>query len=217
MNCDIYKRDINIDSLNKTLTIYQKEIGEVSCVVWDAALVLSKYLEIISLKKGNNWMKNIKVLELGSGLGCVGLTASCFGADVLMTDLPEALEGLQYNIDTNQVVWSSSGGKAHARPLKWGEQIDLDTIPDIVLFADCIYYEESIKPLMNTLIWITNSETQIILSQEERDTDRQKSLWKNFLDEFVKYFEYKIVPLEEQHPLFNSADICLLQAKKKQS
>jgi len=34
-----------INSCGKSLTLCQREVGDVSCVVWDAALVLAKYLE----------------------------------------------------------------------------------------------------------------------------------------------------------------------------
>lgn len=78
MYSGIYKRAVQIESLNKTLYIFQKESGDVSCVVWDAALVLSKYLDVISCKD-EGWLNKLKVIELGSGLGCVGLTATCFG------------------------------------------------------------------------------------------------------------------------------------------
>jgi hypothetical protein len=39
--CFIRKFEIN--SCDKSLTLCQKEVGDVSCVVWDAALVLAKY------------------------------------------------------------------------------------------------------------------------------------------------------------------------------
>jgi len=41
----IFKRKFEINSFGKSLTLCQKEVGDVSCVIWDAALVLAKYLE----------------------------------------------------------------------------------------------------------------------------------------------------------------------------
>lgn len=63
-------------------------------------------------------------------------------AYVTMTDLPEALENLQYNIDMNKSVWSVYGGHAQVKPLKWCQQNGLNMAPDVVLMADCVYYEE---------------------------------------------------------------------------
>jgi hypothetical protein len=41
----VFIRKFEISSCSKFLTLCQKEVGDVSCVIWDAALVLAKYLE----------------------------------------------------------------------------------------------------------------------------------------------------------------------------
>ena len=74
-SCFVRELEIN----DKILRFYQNEIGNVSCVVWDAALVLAKYLEIKCSQTGAKWLQGKFVLELGAGLGCVGLTAACLG------------------------------------------------------------------------------------------------------------------------------------------
>ena len=56
----------------------RKEVGDVSCVVWDAALVLAKYLEA-RCNDMLEWLRGRSVVELGAGMGCVVLTAACFG------------------------------------------------------------------------------------------------------------------------------------------
>lgn len=73
-----FVRNFEINSLNLTLEIQQKTIGDISCVIWDASIVLSKYLEILC-SKDKNYLMNKQVIELGAGLGCAGLVASCFG------------------------------------------------------------------------------------------------------------------------------------------
>lgn len=73
-----YFRHFDLESVNVTLKFCQHEYGDVNCVVWDAALVLAKYLETIFLQK-NDAFESKRVIELGSGLGCVGLAAACFG------------------------------------------------------------------------------------------------------------------------------------------
>lgn len=78
---DVFTREFELDNSNANLTLYQKEIGDVSCVVWDASLVLAKYLDLLCRddRLGKNWLVGKKVLELGAGLGCVGMTAACLG------------------------------------------------------------------------------------------------------------------------------------------
>lgn len=60
------------------LHIYQCVIGDVGCVVWDAALVLCKYLETEDFSYGQNLMSKV-IVELGAGTGAVGLVAASFG------------------------------------------------------------------------------------------------------------------------------------------
>ena len=62
----------------RTLRIHQLYIGDEGCVVWDAALVLARFLENERFFPPKYW-KNRKVLELGSGTGAVGLASSVLG------------------------------------------------------------------------------------------------------------------------------------------
>lgn len=71
-------RDFEISLLPKTLRLHQKIKGDVSCVVWDASIVLAKYLEKLCESR-RRFLENLNVLELGAGVGCVGLTAACLG------------------------------------------------------------------------------------------------------------------------------------------
>lgn len=75
---ETFVRNFEINTLNIVLEIQQKTVGDVSCVIWDAAIVLSKYIEILC-NSDKNYLKNKQVVELGAGLGCSGLVASCFG------------------------------------------------------------------------------------------------------------------------------------------
>lgn len=70
-------RELYLESCDSSLTFVQNKVGDVSCVVWDAAIVLAKYLDFSSKK--NTFLQYKKVLELGAGLGCAGLTAACLG------------------------------------------------------------------------------------------------------------------------------------------
>lgn len=67
-----------IDFSKGTLKINQATIGDVGHVVWDAAIVLSKYIDNLS-SKGSFYFKDQHVVELGAGTGLVGLVAGMHG------------------------------------------------------------------------------------------------------------------------------------------
>lgn len=67
-----------IDCDGSTLSIKQLYVGTVGCVVWDAALVLCRFLENRA-HFGSAYWAGKRVLELGSGTGAVGLAAAVLG------------------------------------------------------------------------------------------------------------------------------------------
>lgn len=103
---ELYNRDFELDD-ERTLSIYQSYIGDVGCVVWDAAIVLGKFYEhlyqlkvkpasyhaqskdftkaVLLVQKLANlfksWPANDQqlLIELGSGTGFVGIVAAMLG------------------------------------------------------------------------------------------------------------------------------------------
>ena len=58
----------------KTVELDQKYEGDTGVVVWDAAIVLAKYLELIA-----DQLAGGVCCELGAGTGAVGLCAAALG------------------------------------------------------------------------------------------------------------------------------------------
>ncbi|XP_076261903.1 protein N-lysine methyltransferase METTL21D-like isoform X2 [Rhynchophorus ferrugineus] len=168
-----------------------------------------------------------KYEELGAGVGCVGLTAACLGANVILTDLPEIIPLLERNVLLNIEYVKNNKGKTDVIPLPWGTNV-LKEKPDIILLADCIYYIQvymsikkllhihskhfqSIEPLICTLRNACKEDTQIFISQEIRESEKQQECWRYFLESINKYFKIKNIPLEEQDEEFRSSDIVIMQ------
>ena len=63
------------------LRINQSYIGDVGHVVWDAAIVLAKFLDrkYLEEEKQCNVLASKSIIELGSGTGIVGLVAAMKG------------------------------------------------------------------------------------------------------------------------------------------
>lgn len=92
------------------LKVKQCYLGDVGCVVWDAAIVLAKYLETKQFydpSSGTNVWSGRTLLELGAGTGIVGLMAATLGAQVTVTDLEDLQTLLKVNIQENQALISS--------------------------------------------------------------------------------------------------------------
>lgn len=202
----MFSREIEI--LDKLLEISQIEEGDTGVVVWDAALVLAKYLE---LRKEDICGK--KIIELGSGTGVVGLAAATLGADVIVSDLEDNLQLMKQNISSNQEIIS---GDIKAEVLVWGDHLKIKKLTasedfDFVLAADCVYYEQALDDLVDTIRQLCTVNTQVLISYEERDSDVKVKLQNDFRNLMLKHFSLQEISLEEQHPDFRAEDIRLMK------
>lgn len=121
----------------------------------DAGITLSCHISGM-LERGNplaeallptRQSSQLRVLELGTGCGIVGMTiAHCIpDAIVLLTDLPEAQEIVEHNISQINLAKSSV---LSFKTLDWDDELPQNlqssTSPlDLVLAADCTYNSDS--------------------------------------------------------------------------
>ncbi|KAM5235473.1 protein N-lysine methyltransferase METTL21D [Ctenodactylus gundi] len=196
------------------LRLQQYGSGGVGCVVWDAAIVLSKYLETPGFSGGGiHALSRRSVLELGSGTGAVGLMAATLGADVVVTDLEELQDLLEMNIRMNKHLVT---GSVQAKVLKWFIE-DFPSPPDYILMADCIYYEESLEPLLKTLKDVSGSETCIICCYEQRTMGKNPEIEKKYFELLQLDFDFEEIPLEKHDEEYRSEDIRIIYIRKKKS
>ncbi|XP_028994343.1 protein-lysine methyltransferase METTL21D [Betta splendens] len=199
------------------LRVKQCYLGDVGCVVWDAAIVLAKYLETKQFHdppSGVNTWADRRVVELGAGTGVVGLMAATLGAQVTVTDLEDLQPLLRVNIQENQALISS--GSIAAKVLKWGEDVsEFLPPPHFVLMADCIYYEQSIVPLVESLKLLSGPETCIICCYEQRTEGINPKVEKRFFELLQQSFNCEEVPTDKHDPEFQSPDIHIIHIRKK--
>ena len=127
---------------------------------WTSSVLLARRLASLprDLPEGR-----VRVLELGAGTGLVGIAAACaWGDDVTLTDLPEILQNLQTNVDTNRELVEAHGGKARVLPLDWSDNkngpVNDDDRFTIILAADPLYSPEHPHMLVNTVDrWLLRS------------------------------------------------------------
>uniref|UniRef100_A0A672FA83 Valosin containing protein lysine (K) methyltransferase n=1 Tax=Salarias fasciatus TaxID=181472 RepID=A0A672FA83_SALFA len=201
------------------LRLKQCYIGDVGCVVWDAAIVLAKYLETAEFydpAAGVNAWSASSVLELGAGTGAAGLMAAALGGRVTVTDLEDLQPLLRANIGENQALVTS--GSVTAKVLKWGEDVsEFLPSPRFVLMADCIYYEQSVVPLVETLKLLSGPETCIICCYEQRTEGGNPEVERRFFELLQQNFSCEKIPADRQDPEFSSPDIHILHIRKRKT
>ena len=107
--------------------------GGNGATLWDCSIALTNVLiERYANNNNNNNNNNnrrchgggrsvVNVLELGSGLGLVGISmAASMGANVLVTDRLIAVPLLKRNVDHNKSVIIDGGGIVEVAELTWG-------------------------------------------------------------------------------------------------
>ena len=111
----------------------------------------------------NDKAKHLRVLEVGAGCGIVGIALSQLRkSDVVLTDLEDAQDIMQSNIDC---AAPASGSSLKRQVLGWGAGLaDLeDTKFDLVLVSDCIYNPDSSVLLVETLKELSDRNTNLLI------------------------------------------------------
>ncbi|KAJ0063135.1 hypothetical protein NL108_012606, partial [Boleophthalmus pectinirostris] len=102
-------------------------------------------------------------------------------AHVFVSDLEELVTLLNLNIQENLDLVNK--GSITAKVLKWGEDVsDFMPHPHYILMADCIYYEQSVVPLVETLKLLAGPETCIICCYEQRTEGINPKIEKRFFE-----------------------------------
>eukprot|EP00026_Physarum_polycephalum_P014951 Phypoly_transcript_15522.p1 GENE.Phypoly_transcript_15522~~Phypoly_transcript_15522.p1 ORF type:complete len:233 (+),score=21.87 Phypoly_transcript_15522:124-822(+) len=145
--------------------------------IWDTSIIMCKYFA--GLPKST--FENKIWVELGAGIGFLGVVIEKLGATITVTDIPELVPVMETNIKLNNCT------RATAKALSWGEDADTVTAlsnPDYVVLCDCVYSEANVVALATTLNQICGPDTQVYSASELRNQD----VYELFLTEVSKYF-----------------------------
>lgn len=148
---------------------------------------------------GIDHLPGLRVLELGSGTGALGIALALIGAHVTVTDLTDVLPMIVQTAHRNGIldadigksVPTPAGGSLIIDALTWGERID--TVVDIVLGCELLYWggwdilQPDTHPLLLTTIqslWSNkdSNNPSVFLSTVLRDRYRER----HFFQEAVK-------------------------------
>ncbi|KAL1144049.1 hypothetical protein V6Z11_A11G203800 [Gossypium hirsutum] len=192
-----------IRSIESTVVIRQLPSEGISFQLWPAATTLVMLLEnhrrypnknlLTDLStSGGNDDRKLKILELGSGTGLVGISAAVmFGANVTVTDLPQVVPNLQFNVEANADVVARKGGT-----------------------VDVVYHAHLFEPLIETLRFLLNGceKMAFIMAHSRR--------WKKesvFFKKANKFFDVETIHTEppKEGSRLGSSCLCLPWEKAK--
>ncbi|KAG8889274.1 hypothetical protein FRB98_005087 [Tulasnella sp. 332] len=166
--------------------------------------VLSKYLT----RRGSACMTGKTCLELGSGTGLVGIVAAKLGAPrVFVTDQAPMLPLLDANVRKNGVA-----GKTKVLELNWGDDIPTFAAVDLILAADCVYFEPAFPLLCKTLRELQDAHpsSEILFSYKKR-----RKADKRFFSLLKKDFRWYEVDDDPDHLVYKRDGISLLRLARK--
>ncbi|KAH9395790.1 hypothetical protein TYRP_020200 [Tyrophagus putrescentiae] len=214
------------------LKILQKWDSDESGVVWDASLLLAKYLERLAASKEADSKKHLfseaKAVELGSGTGFLGLWLAAMGARVLLTDLPSNLELMKRNLKLNSSSaqkdgiieedlvsiaafdWLDGSQRQTERDfLGWAPIGDIDYF----IVSDCLYYKEGIEAIYSFLDWVLGdlqTSAQFLIAYEDREDKAEMITQFLIVISHNPALKCTEIPATELHPDYHSPDLHLL-------
>jgi predicted nicotinamide N-methyase len=139
-----------------------------SSVIWPPALLFSKHL-----CRNSSLVKGKRCVELGAGVGLVGMVAAALGADVVMTDLEAGLPLLEVNAARSKAA--AVGGSIKVAELFWGNEQHIEAVGrhtfDVVLVTDAICHQEVdvMRALAHSISELLTADGACFLSYEFRD------------------------------------------------
>jgi 2-polyprenyl-3-methyl-5-hydroxy-6-metoxy-1,4-benzoquinol methylase len=126
--------------------------------IWPASVVLAGHLSRLPVVPGQ------RILEIGSGLGVVGIIAACSGHDVTLTDAnPHALEFARANAHINGCTQLTVQRLDWQDPLPEGEY-------DTIVGSEVVYKDQDIDRLLTLFVNCLKPQGHIILVEEMRRT-----------------------------------------------
>ena len=184
--------------------------------VWDASLVLTKFMDLHPAQYGRAKVSGKRVLELGAGCGLAGIYLATLGASVILTDLAPILGLLQKNVNTNMGGLDANlRGDTLVTEFDWCHRpIPEGLVPgsfDMIIAADCVYSSALVEPFARSIEELAGPNTTILVATERRDLDTHAL----FRESLLEGFQIKKVPAKKLDPEYSFENSEILIMKKK--
>ncbi|KAI8901984.1 putative methyltransferase-domain-containing protein [Globomyces pollinis-pini] len=170
-------KELHLVKTNQSIIFKESLDSNYGCYMWPSSVLLCMFIathpDILAEKR---------VLEVGSGIGLVGLIASRFSKSVVMTDMDnkDILDNL------NNVIKLNKFDNCAVQPLNWGWPIvELNGKFDCIIGSDVFYNPCDFESLLFTIHYIFRYNSTpgavFITSYQERSSKRRI---KPLLDKF---------------------------------
>ena len=132
--------------------------------IWEASIILSDYLSRIPVDPEKRF------LEIGCGMGVIGVVASAFGHRVTMTEYnPDALNFARANASANL---SPDDTGLEITELDWGKP-QVEGLFDYIIGSEVIYKEKDYQPILKLFKTFLKPSGEIILAEGVRKTSME--------------------------------------------
>ncbi|KAI9295378.1 hypothetical protein K502DRAFT_349041 [Neoconidiobolus thromboides FSU 785] len=198
-----------IEKCNKDSIISHTEAT--ANTVWDGCIVLSKYLEY-QVEEGNLCLKNLRILELGSGQGILGLACAHLLAKVVFSDVQFALNKLKLNIKQNEMIQSNIEAIIELDWLKGIKDKKVDNTLlkkfDLIVAADVIWVDELVVPLCRVIDdLLYPDENSMLLCYQPRGKKVDLLLFSTLKQ---LNLSYDLIDFKYHHPFYKKPDIVFI-------
>lgn len=168
--------------------------------IWEAALVLAEYLAGLNAEPGKRF------LEIGCGIGVVGIVASSFGHHVTMTEHnQDALNFARANTLLN------NASNLEIKELDWNRP-EIEGLFDYIVGSEVLYRESDFEPILQLFKTYLKEGGEIILAEGIRKTSM--AFMRRMSDSFHITAHKKILrSMDEEIPIM----LCRMKPKKSLS
>jgi len=142
--------------------------------IWEASIILSDYVAGMPVDAEKCF------LEIGCGMGVVGVVAAAFGHRVTMTEYnPDALNFARANTRANLTAGDAS---LEIKELDWSKP-RLEGLFEYIIGSEVIYKEKDYQPILKLLKTYLRPSGEIILAEGVRKTSME------FFRQMSEFFE----------------------------
>lgn len=155
-------------------------------------------------------------MELGSGPGLVGIAAALLDAkEVILSDLEYTLPLINSNVSLNDAMINKRFcKKIECVEIDWFDPPESKVLcsqtkvfPQVMLIADCVWLEDLVNPLMDTVEKLCHKHTNVVITYQRRGRAAHDLFWKRLRGIFSSI---ENVDTMERCSLDKPESICLL-------